>query len=101
MADHDDVGLPVPVIEVAQPQFGDRRQVAVQYVVATLPAGHRGRQVPLVPALVDRVELGDRIVVVAVLQVPGLHLVNAFDFPQRQSIRGAGHFAHGTPRAQL
>ena len=44
------------------------------------PAGHRQVQIALVPALVDGLELLDRRVVVAVLQIADLNLVDAFEF---------------------
>ena len=44
-----------------------------------LSAGHRDIEIALMPALVDGVELRDRLIVGAVLQIARLDFVNAVD----------------------
>ena len=79
VADDDDVAVEVVVVEVAHAQVGEHRHVSVQDLVACLATRQWYVEIAVVPSFVDGVECGDRVVVVAVFQLPDLHLVNAGD----------------------
>ena len=79
VADDDDVPGEGVVVEEAHSQVGEHRHVPVQDVVAALATGQRHVELAAVPPLVDGVELGDGVVVVAVFQLPDLRLVDASD----------------------
>ena len=79
MADHDHVLGPALVVEVAQPEVANNRQVPLENVMPVLSAGHGDIESALMPLLVDGVESRDRLIVGAVLQIARLDFVNAFD----------------------
>ena len=84
VTDYHDVARPVGIVEVTQSQIAEHRQIAVEHIAAALPPGHRDAEFALAPPSINGGKLRDRVVVSAILQITGLHLVYSADF-------GCGH----------
>ncbi len=91
VADDHDVAVEIVVVQVAQPQLGEHRQVAVQHLAAGFAAGQRHLELAAVPPLVVGVKPRDRLVVVAFFQPPDLPLVDAAQLDGRQRKLPADH----------